>query len=184
MALKKLDCGLDGPADCGIWANVSIVLSDSDGRSVMVRPRASRSSSPEPLLYIVEVSSSSSPVSCLPISLIPVCVTPDRRYVPFSDDVGLGMAGFLNTLSSDGLRSLEASRPVSACSLSRDGEGLIDRDAVDVGKGSLETGRGIPLGFVGVLGCLSIFAHYLDSHVNAEEPEGVGLLVSFGTGIG
>lgn len=58
--------------------------------------------------------------------------------------------------SSDGLRNLATSRPESACSLSRDGEGLSDLDGVVVGKGSLEAGRGIPLGRVGVLGCLSI----------------------------
>lgn len=58
--------------------------------------------------------------------------------------------------SSDGLRNLAASRPESACSLSRDGEGLSDLDGVVVGKGSLEAGRGIPLGRVGVLGCLSM----------------------------
>lgn len=74
----------------------------------------------------------------------------------FSDDDGLGRAGFLKTASSDGLRSLATLRPESACSLSRDGEGLSDLDGVVVGNGSLDVGRGIPLGRVGVLGCLSI----------------------------
>lgn len=72
---------------------------------------------------------------------------------------GEGRAGFLKMPSSDGLRNLATSRPESACSLSRDGEGLSDLEGVVVGKGSLEAGRGIPLGRVGVLGCLSI-AHY------------------------
>lgn len=155
VALKKLDCLLDGPGDGGILDSVSIVLSDSDGFSNMVRPRVSESSNSDPLVYTVEASSSSSSASFLAMSLTPVWGTPDRRYVPFSDDDGLGRAGFLNTLSSDGLRSLVASRPGSACNLSRDGEALSDFDAVDVGKGNREalgTGRGIPLGFVGVLG--------------------------------
>lgn len=154
VALKKLDCR-DGPGDGGILDSVSIVLSDSDGFSNMLRPRASTSSNSDSLVYTVEVSSSSSSASCLAMSLTPVWGTPDRRYVPFKDDDGLGRAGFLNTLSSDGLRSLVVSRPGSACNLSRDGEGLSDFDAVDEGKGKREAlgaGRGIPLGFVGVLG--------------------------------
>lgn len=57
--------------------------------------------------------------------------------------------GFLNTGSSDGLRSLAILRPGSACSFSRDGEGLMDLDEELVGKGSLEARRGIPLGRYG-----------------------------------
>lgn len=54
--------------------------------------------------------------------------------------------GFLNTGSSDGLRNLVILRPGSACSFSRDGEGLRDFDGLLVGRGSLDTSRGIPLG--------------------------------------
>lgn len=78
----------------------------------------------------------------------------------FRDDEGLGRAGFLKMVSSDGLRSRDTFSPESACNLSRDGDGLRDLDGVVVGNGSLDAGaaagRGIPLGRVGVLGCLSI----------------------------
>lgn len=71
VALKKLDCR-DGPGDGGILDSVSIVLSDSDGFSSMVRPRTSTSSNSDPLVYTVEASSSSSSTSCLDMSLTPV----------------------------------------------------------------------------------------------------------------
>lgn len=74
----------------------------------------------------------------------------------FSADEGLGRAGFLKIASSDGLRNLDTFSPESACNLSRDGDGLRDLDGVVVGNGSLDAGRGMPLGRVGVLGCLSI----------------------------
>lgn len=65
-------------------------------------------------------------------------------------------SGFLNKGSSEGLRSLAASMPVSVRSFSRDGEGLSDFEAVDVGSGSLEANRGIPLGRADNFCCLSI----------------------------
>ena len=79
----------------------------------------------------------------------------------------------MNILSSDGLRSLVTSRPGSACSLSRDGEGLSDLDAVFVGRGKREASRGIPLGRVGVFGCVSIVA-FLWLHASGGGGEVVG----------
>lgn len=61
----------------------------------------------------------------------------------------------MNSVSSDGLRSLVRSRPGSALSRSRDGEGFTDLDVV--GTGNLEDNRGMLLGArPGVLGCLSM----------------------------
>lgn len=62
----------------------------------------------------------------------------------------------MNSNSSDGLRNLVRSRPGSAFNLSRDGEGLRDLDAVDVGTGSLDANRGMPLGARPGTGCLSM----------------------------
>lgn len=66
----------------------------------------------------------------------------------------------MNNGSSEGLRSLAVSTPVSVRSFSRDGEGLIDFEAVDVGSGSLEANRGIPLGRADNFCCLSMFTSH------------------------
>ena len=97
------------------------------------------------------LSTSADSTSSFPLELWCVCSSGF-----FSEDDGLGRAGFLKTASSDGLRNLATLRPESACNLSLDGEGLSDLDGVVVGNGSLDAGRGIPLGRVGVLACLSI----------------------------
>lgn len=168
VALKKLDCLLEGPFGVVIWDRVSTVLSDNDG--LVARPRASvscaaSSSSSSSIPVAVEESPATS-VPSLPLSFTPAW--------GLLRDEGLGRAGFLNILSSDGLRSLVTSRPGSACSLSRDGEGLSDLDAVVVGRGKREASRGIPLGRVGVFGCVSIFA-FLWLHASGKRG-GRGLL--------
>jgi hypothetical protein len=72
-------------------------------------------------------------------------------------------------VSYEGLRSRLSSNPGSALSLSREGEGLIDLEAVAAGNGSLEVSRGFPLagrgiplgGRVVVLCCPSISTRVL-----------------------
>lgn len=72
-------------------------------------------------------------------------------------------------MSYEGLLSRLSSKPGSARSLSREGEGLIDLEAVAAGNGSLEVSRGFPLagrgiplgGRVVVLCCPSISTRVL-----------------------
>lgn len=166
VALKKLDCLREGPFGVVIWDRVSTVLSDNDG--LVARPRASVSCAAASSSSSIPVAVEGSPTTSAPS--LPLSFTPAWGLLR---DEGLGRAGFLNILSSDGLRSLVTSRPGSACSLSRDGEGLSDLDAVFVGKGNREASRGIPLGRVGVFGCVSIFA-FLWLHASGKGGGGRG----------
>lgn len=95
----------------------------------------------------VSLESSSLPHASLSLStgdsesskLSNVC-TDSRRPIYGSEDLRL-------RASVDGLRNRRILTPVSAWSRSLEGEGLIDLDrVVVVGKGILDTGRGIPLG--------------------------------------
>jgi hypothetical protein len=156
LPLKKLDCLLEGPGDGGIRDNVSIVRSDNEGRG---RPR--RSASPTAAsVPSMGASSREPPVfSASPPSLSPLLEMSlfCRGFSGVLYNNGYFGGGFLTTGCSDGLRSLVASRPGSARNFSREGEGLMDLEALDVGRGSLEAAsRGIALGLVGVFCCWSI----------------------------
>jgi hypothetical protein len=155
LPLKKLDCLVEGPGDGGIRDNVSIVRSDNEGRG---RPRRSASPTAASVPSMGASSKESPAFSDRPPSLIPLLETSlfCRGFSGVLYDNGY-FGGFLRTGCSDGLRSHVASRPGSARNFSREGEGLMDLEALDVGKGSLEAAsRGIPLGLVGVFCCWPI----------------------------
>ena len=160
--LKKLELLFTDAGDGGICARVSRVRSDSDGR-ISRRPRASCADATDAV--------SSSPAAELSSSEI--WVSPSSPTVSSWVGAGTGSSscfggakkreeGFFTNVSYDGRRNLRSSNPVSARSLSRDGDGLIDFGAVLVGKGSREAGRGMPLAGRGIplrrvaLGCPSI----------------------------
>ena len=124
-----------------------MVRSDNDRRSSLGRPRLSRlsaMSSVSDTETLSNVDSCSTPAS----SAAPISVIPFRpgKFSLFLTPPEYFDRGFLNTWSSVGLRNLVTSRPGSACSFSRDGEGRMDLDGVLVGNGSLDTRRGIPVG--------------------------------------
>jgi hypothetical protein len=148
--LKKLDCLLTEAGDGGICASVSSVRSDNDGR-ISRRPRTS-------CVDIIDATSSSpaaGPASSKSrVSFSPPLASSCLRTGKGSF-CGLGgdkwrENGFFTSVSYDGLRNLFSSSPGSARSLSREGDGLSDFDAVVVGKGNLEVSRGIPLAGRGI----------------------------------
>ena len=69
VALKKLDCLLEGPLGVVIWDRVSTVLSDNDGLGA--RPRASVSCATSSSSIPVAVEGSPASVPSLPLSFTP-----------------------------------------------------------------------------------------------------------------
>lgn len=159
--LKKLDCLLTEAGDGGICAKVSRVRSDSDGRTSR-RPRASCADATDAVSSSPATELSSSEIWVSPSSPgVSTCVGTETGSSCF-DGARKREEGFFTKVSYDGRRNLRSSKPGSARNLSREGDGLIDLEAVLVGKGKREAGRGMPLAGRGIpltraaLGCPSI----------------------------